>query len=189
LLLAWPLTLRRFIGERQFAGLVGGTSDVHHRAPDLGLTGLGWILLAHAAFMATYVVPQLVGGAGSSEGSMFDTSARLVDMFSRMSPIGAHSVWFTVAEIALQMWAALALIRMSPNARWIATGYAIIVSVLTVWMSWPVLKEISAIARSFDPSNVVSLVTLAIGLVIPASTLLLVNRSLTPTARARFKNA
>ncbi|HEY4177341.1 MAG TPA: hypothetical protein VGM90_10930 [Kofleriaceae bacterium] len=188
MLLAWPLTLRRFIGERQFAGLTAADTDVHRRAPDLGLTGLGWILIGHAAFMATYVVPQLCAG-GSSSGGMFDTSTRLVDMFSRMAPAGGHSIWWTVVELALQLWAGFSLIRMTPNARWIATGYAIVVSLLTVWMAWPVIKEVSAMLRSFDPSNVVSLVTLAIGLVIPASTLLLVNRALTPTARARFTNA
>ena len=189
LLLAWPMILRRFIGERQFASLTD-INDVHRRAPDLGLTGLGWILLGHAAFMATYVIPQIIGGApADSDGGMFDTSARLVDMFSRMSPAGGHSIWWTVAEVALQIWAGLSLVRMSPNARWIATGYAIVVSALTVWLAWPVIREVSHMLRSFDPSNIVSLVTLAIGLVIPASTLLLVNRALTPTARARFKSA
>ena len=50
LLLIWPLTLRRFYTERNFGMfLAGNEAPVHRRAPDGGLTALGWLLLGGAA--------------------------------------------------------------------------------------------------------------------------------------------
>jgi len=42
ILLAWPLIVRRFYSDRQFADLLAGDhAPVHRRSPDAGLTWLG----------------------------------------------------------------------------------------------------------------------------------------------------
>ncbi|MDQ3366866.1 MAG: hypothetical protein M3680_15695 [Myxococcota bacterium] len=66
MLMAWPLIVRRFFGDRHFADLASDTAAVHRRAPDAGLTTLGWLLAGHAAVQAMFVIPELVGGSSGS---------------------------------------------------------------------------------------------------------------------------
>jgi hypothetical protein len=180
LLMAWPLIIRRFYGERQFADLMageGGTS--HRRSPDAGLTGLGWLLLGHAVLGATMLIPQLIGGREvmGIEG---------LKMASFMGPMASKSLWFNAGMLVFQAWAGYELVRMSGPSRHIAIAYAIIVGALTVWIMYPMLKDIGRIGRHFAPEMVTMFIPLAINLVIPIATLLLVTRKTTPVARARF---
>lgn len=180
LLMAWPLIIRRFFGERQFADLMAGDgANVHRRSPDAGLTGLGWLLLGHAMFSATMLIPQLIGGR---EVMGMDA----LKMASMLGPIATKSLWFNAGMIAFQAWAGYELIRMSGPSRIIAMAYAVVVGVLTVWLMYPVLEEVSHIGRRFAPEMVTMFIPLAINLVIPVATLVLVTRKTTPIAKARF---
>ncbi len=67
MLMAWPLIVRRFFGDRQFADLLAGdAAPIHRRAPDAGLTWLGWLLIAEAMYSASFLIPQVVFGHASS---------------------------------------------------------------------------------------------------------------------------
>ena len=87
---------------------------------------------------------------------------------------------------AFQAWAGWELIRMSSASRIIAMAYAVIVGALSVWLMYPMLKELSHVSRRFAPEMVTMFIPIAINLVIPIATLLLVNRKIAPTATARF---
>src|SRR4029077_10419221 len=64
MLMAWPLIVRRFFADRQFADLLAGAeAPVHRRAPDAGLTWLGWLLIAHAVFTASFLIPTVLMGS------------------------------------------------------------------------------------------------------------------------------
>lgn len=179
MLMAWPMIIRRFFSERQFADLMAGDgSQLHRRAPDAGLTGLGWLLVAHAFFGATLLIPQVVLGA--------DFGGRYTEMLSFMGPSGARSLWWSVGLTTFQMWAGYELIRMSPHSRVIATVFSVVAGALTIYIMWPVLQGMKHLGRMMSPEMVMMIVPLAIQLVIPVSTLLLVNRKIAPTARARF---
>ena len=179
MLMAWPMIIRRFFSERQFADLMAGDgSQLHRRAPDAGLTGLGWLLVAHAFFGATLLIPQVVLGA--------DFGGRYTEMLSFMGPSGARSLWWSVGLTTFQMWAGYELIRMSPHSRVIATVFSVVAGALTIYIMWPVLQGMKHLGRMMSPETVMMIVPLAIQLVIPVSTLLLVNRKIAPTARARF---
>lgn len=180
LLMAWPLIIRRFYGERQFADLMageGGTS--HRRSPDAGLTGLGWLLIGHAMLGATMLIPQLIGGR-----EIMGNEA--LKMASMMGPMTTKSLWFNVGMTAFQIWAGYELLRMSGPSRIIAIAYSIVVGALTVWIMYPMLKEVSHIGRRFAPEMVTMFIPLAINLMIPIATLLLVTRKTAPVATARF---
>ncbi len=180
LLMAWPLIIRRFYGERQFADLMAGDQGTsHRRSPDAGLTGLGWLLLGHAMLSATMLIPQLIGGSEvmGIEG---------LKMASFMGPMATKSLWWNAGMVAFQAWAGYELVRMSGPSRVIAMAYAVVVGVLTVWIMYPLLKEVSHISRRFDPEMITMFIPLAINLVIPVATLLLVTRKTTPIATARF---
>jgi hypothetical protein len=51
---------------------------------------------------------------------------------------------------------------------------------------YPMLKEVSHIGRHFAPEMVTMFIPLAINLVVPIATLLLVTRKTAPIATARF---
>jgi hypothetical protein len=180
ILLTWPLIIRRFFSDRQFADLLAGDeAPTHRRSPDAGLTGLGWLLLAHAAFSASFLIPQvmLAEGGGGRE---------LQAMMALGGTLGIRSVWFTVGTVVLQGWAGFELIRMSPQSRIVASVFGVVASVVTVYVSWPMLKMFKHM-HGMDKEGMFMLLPMALGLIIPVATILLVNRKIAPTARARFR--
>jgi hypothetical protein len=178
MLMAWPMIVRRFFGDRQFNDLLAGErADVHRRAPDAGLTGLGWLLIAHAAYGLTFLIPGMVAD------DMPHEMMRLFDLFAGSD----RSPWWDAAIAMLELWAGYELIQMSRYHRVIASIYAVVASVVTIYMFWPTLEALGSL-RFTKPQHLLALMPIAISLVIPASVLVLVNRKIAPTARARFKS-
>ncbi|MBA3456494.1 MAG: hypothetical protein H0T42_25620 [Deltaproteobacteria bacterium] len=104
-----------------------------------------------------------------------------------MGPSGARSLWWSVGLTTFQLWAGYELIRMSPHSRVIATVFSVVAGALTVYIMWPVLQGMKQFGRMMSPETVLLIIPLAIQLVIPVSVLILVNRKIAPTARARFR--
>ncbi|MGN6111325.1 MAG: hypothetical protein ACTHU0_39885, partial [Kofleriaceae bacterium] len=177
MLMSWPMIIRKFYSDRQFADLLAGDqAAVHRRAPDAGLTGLGWLLLGHAVFMASLLIPQLVIGKSGGGGGLSELLA--------MNAVGARSVWWNVSLVAIQAWAGWELVRMGPQHRVVAIVYAVVATVVTIYLCSPVLDQLKSM-RSLQTPMMIG--PLAIQFVLPISTLILVNRKIAPTARARFK--
>ncbi len=177
MLMAWPMIVRRFFSDRQFADLLAGDqAEIHRRAPDAGLTCLGWLLLAHAAYNLTLLLPTLFTSQMPGE---------LGRLFSLAGGDG-RSPWWNVGIDLFQIWAGYALIRMSIHHRIIATSYGVICAALTLYLSWPALHGFEHLALS-NPTYLVSLLTVGLALVIPVAALILVNRKVAPAATARFK--
>jgi len=181
MLMAWPLIIRRFFSDRQFADLLAGdAAPIHRRAPDAGLTGLGWLLFAHAMFMAVFVIINLVM-TDDGEGRMLSQMTAIGGAF------GVRSIWFSVGLVVFQAWAGFELIRMSPQSRIIATLYGLIGAGVTLYINWPMLKMFKSMGRMFRDSTALQIGPISIALIIPVATLILVNRKIAPTARARFR--
>ncbi len=178
MLMAWPLIVRRFFSDRQFADLLSGGETIHRRAPDAGTTGLGWFLLAHAMFSAISVVPSILGTQVASDQ---------LGMLSGGLDAAAlgQSKWWGIAAWVLQAWAGFELIRMSPIHRIVGSVYGAAGAAITVYTSWPILKELGNLALGANGMLLHAL--LAIALILPVTTLILVNRKLSPTARARYR--
>jgi hypothetical protein len=181
ILMAWPLIIRRFFSDRQFADLLAGDeAPVHRRAPDAGLTGLGWLLFAHAMFSAVFVIVGMVSA---------DDADRLVSAMTAIGgSTGMRSMWFSVGLIVLQAWAGFELIRMSPQSRVIATLFGIIGTGVTLYINWPLIQTFKS-ARAIFRNNelILAIGPIAISLIIPLAAIILVNRKIAPTARARFR--
>jgi hypothetical protein len=175
LLLAWPLLLRRFFHERNFAALLGGQeAPSYRRAPDAGLTALGWLLLAIGAFGLAYTLPQLVLGA--------DGAAPLGPELDRLRLARGAVV------AALQLWAGIELTRMSDRHRLAATIFGALAAINAIVDVSPGLAALRELLGHADPAiGVLRLSVLALGLVLPVGTLLLVHRGIAPEARARFR--
>lgn len=183
MLLSWPLIIRRFFSDRQFADLLAGDqAHVHRRSPDAGLTSLGWLLLAYSMFSASCLIPQVIlgqlGGGGSG------------DLFGAMMAMGGslgRSMWFSVGMVVLQAWAGYELVRMSPHSRALATVYGIVGAIVTVYISWPMIEALKHMRGMIGQSEILAVGPLALSLLIPIATIVLVNRKIAPTARARFR--
>jgi hypothetical protein len=179
MLMAWPMVVRRFYAERQFADLLAGAdAPVHRRAPDAGASALGWLLFAHAAYGASFAIPSL---------TMSDSLGRdggYANILAAMS--GAHGCMMIVslAVIVLQGFAGFELVRASRRARIVATAYGVVSAAFTLYMQWPILAEMR---RTGDLSTSLAIVPLALSLVVPIATILLVNRQIAPTMQARFR--
>ena len=179
MLMTWPMIIRRFFGERQFADLLAGTNaSLHRRSPDAGLTSLGWLVLAHAVFSASFLVPELMGSTDLPRGF-----GKMYDLFGAS---GLRSPWWNAGVIMLQAWAGFEMIRMSQHHRVIATIYAIVAGAVTFYLFWPLLEQFKGSGRGVE---LLTWMPVAIALVIPVATLVLVNRKIAPTARARFRTA
>jgi hypothetical protein len=178
MLMAWPLVIRRFFSDRQFADLLAGSeAPLHRRAPDAGLTGLGWLLVANAAFGASFVIPQMLIG---------DTDGRdLQALMALGGAAGVRSMWFSVGITVLQGWAGFELVRMSPHSRIVATVYGVVGAAVTLYINYPVFNALKHLQGRAN--ELLFIGPMALGLIIPVATLVLVNRKIAPTARARFR--
>lgn len=184
LFFAWPMIVKRYFHHRQFAELFAGDRVIHRRAPDAGLTSLGWLLIGHAVLIATIwilVVTVEPRGAGRALGNLLLLCGPVVGrgVFDL-----AVALAVTAGTAALELIAAAALLRMSDHRRTIATIYALVAGGIALAMAWPLL-------RSFDhPFNrwaVIQLIPATVQIVIPAATLVLVHRAIAPVARARYR--
>jgi hypothetical protein len=176
-LLTWPLVIRRFFTDRQFAALVASEDEsAHRRASDGGLSGLGWLLVVTSVASMSLLLPSLI--TGQSLASLFDV----------LPGIGrghATSPWWTVGFAALQAWAGVELITMGRRHRVIGFGYAIAGSLVQLYLMWPVIQ---LLWQPDDASSMAVVVgNLAYALALPIATFVLVSRQLAPTAFARFR--
>jgi hypothetical protein len=179
MLMAWPLIIRRFFSDRQFADLLAGdNAPVHRRAPDAGLSALGWLLLALAVFSLSCSIPGLIAGSESGE---------LRNLMMMGGSSGYQSMWWNIGTIVLQAWAGYELIRMSPQHRIIATVFGVVGAAVVIYTNLPLIRELKHM-RGMMGGDAMAIAPLAMGLIIPIATLVLVNRKIAPTARARFKS-
>ena len=179
MLMAWPLTVRRFFSDRQFADLLAGDqAPIHRRAPDAGLTALGWLLLAYAVFGFTFAIPTLVAGGGGD--------LREFRMLAAFGGGGFRSYWFQIGTLTLQAWAGFELIRMSPHHKIIATVFGVVAGAVALYTNYPLLDMLKHMRGIFG-ADAISFFPLVLSLIIPVATIVLVNRKIAPTATARFK--
>jgi hypothetical protein len=186
MLLAWPLTIRRFFSERQFADMMAneGNAGEHRRAPDLGLTTLGWFLLAGAVVALSMRLPMvLLLPSDSQDLSSMGNGAG--PLFALLGGMAGKSPWFGIGVSALQLWAGIELIRMSELHRIAATAFGVAAGAVSIYEAWPLLSNLGLVLHG-GPEGVVALAVIAIALLIPGITIFAANRSHVPAATARY---
>lgn len=181
LLATWPMIVKRYFSQRQFAELLAGDRVTHRRAPDTGLTALGWLLAGHATLVAGVVLIQVTA---------HPQLGRVADHALVFSGLAVGRWWLVDASLAtasvvLELAAAAALIRMSDQRRAITTIYALFTGVVA-------LAPVAAIAssqggRPLSLWTLVQLLPSAVQLVMPVAALVLVHRVVMPAARARYR--
>jgi hypothetical protein len=195
LLLAWPLIIRKFFSERQFADLLAsGDAPLHRRAPDLGLSTLGWLLLGLGAMALSSALPQAVFGDALTVGGNL-TRRSIGDPMSMMFSMmhhGARSPWWAVGLAALQIWAGIELIRMTDFHRVVATIYGVVATAVAIYVSLPVIEALEhgasgAMINPLGGAGPIMYAMLAIGLIVPVATLIL-SIARPRTAQARYRS-
>lgn len=187
LLLIWPLALRRFFTERNFSALLAGSEAPNYRrAPDAGLTALGWLLLATGVFFLAQALPGALFKMPFDASSML-TMGRGGGLEEELMAMG-RSPWWNVAIAAAQLWAAIELITMSDRFRVAASAYGAIATVVQIYLSWPMLKMLKHMGGNmFGGDSVGTFMLLALSITMPVATLVLVNRNVQPAAQARIR--
>jgi hypothetical protein len=189
-LLAWPLIVRRFFSERQFADLLaGGEAPQHRRSPDHGLATLGWLLVALGAFYLAVnlagVIMEDFGGGGRRRGMGGDPMSEL---FAMMGNASDKSPWWQVGSSALQLWAGIELCRMTDRHKIVGTIYGVGAAVVALYINLPMLEGLmkGGFEMAMNPLAGAGLGGVAIQLVIPVATLILVNRKARGDGRTRM---
>lgn len=183
LLAVWPLIVKRYFHHRQFAELLAGDRVLHRRAPDSGLTGLGWFLAGHAMLVAMLLILSATmepRGVGYAVGNLLSLIGPIV------GPAGID-LGLTTAAVVLELFAAAALLRMSEHRKVITTIYAFLASGTALAIAWPLVQSFGH--HHIDYRLTFLWIPTAIQLVVPTAALILVHRSIAPVAQARYREA
>lgn len=163
-LLAWPLLVRRFVTWRELTEADRG--GVVRPAPDGGLTALGWLLVATGAVTA-----------GNLAAAWLDTPHELLSWLLPVSGLfRSPPTWWMTALVATQLWAGVALVRVSASRRWVATGWAVAQVAINLYEGRWVLTALDQPLRAVHLQGMAVLAAL---LALPVFTLVMVHRRLT----------
>lgn len=185
LLITWPMIVKRYFSQRQFAELLAGDRVTHRRAPDAGLTALGWLLAGHATLVAAVVIVQVTG-----HPRLGPELGRAADHALVLSGLAVGRWWLidaglAAASVVLELAAAAALIRMSDQRRAITTIYAVFAGVVALAPAVPVL---ASLGHHLSLGTGIQLLPSAVQLVMPVAALRLVHRVVMPAARAQYRH-
>jgi hypothetical protein len=183
-LLIWPFILDQFLDRYEID--VGMGSHVY-RAPDAGLTALGWLLLALGATNLVHALAPLLLDIPEYGAGLIAA----MDAWD-MAPAG-HSPWLFLAVSGLQLWAAIELCAMSSRARLAASIYGGVTIALTLYVLWPVLRELGGfhdVTMALGNENGFQRIAqLGLALVIPVAAIVLANlEGFAVQARARYRS-
>ena len=196
MLLSWPLIVRRFFAERQFADILAGdAAPLHQRAPDLGLTALGWLLLAMGSMAVAQAVPALFASNPMDQLMSRGGGGGMESLFTQLSsfavPTLGRPAWWLVGLSGLQLWAGIELVRMSDRYRIVGTIYGAVSIAVALYVYMPVFKSLRGMFDSFGGGGgmggAMVFISLAMSLTLPVGALILVNRRSMANATARVR--
>lgn len=180
MLCAWPMSLRRFFAERQFASMLAGDdAPIHRRAPDAGFTALGWLLIGIGALTLSVSIAA-VGGSLGGTGEPYDGS-----VLSMLQPLMMGGSWRTFAIAALELVAGFELVRMAQHHRIVATVASIAIAGIELSAWGPGWSTLSQIRMGFH--NTSALTTLLGPLGLALTTIVLVNRKVESAGHAQVR--
>lgn len=178
LLFLWPYLVGRFVMDRSGdLNVYGDERAPAVRSPDMGLTALGWLLVALAVLGIAAALPTLL-----LHGPKTRLTSNAIPLFGMadFATASGRSLWWSVGASALQLWAGIELLGMRPGHKIAAWVYGVGATATTLYMAWPVLKMLDksrSLMKFGSPMSFLAIYAqLALALVIPVGTLLLVLR-------------
>ena len=190
LLMAWPVILRRFYSERNFSALLSGADGPSfRRAPDAGMTAVGWLLVALGVLQLAFSLPFALSGSGAMREALLALDPLRTGM-GGLAAAADGSSWLTIGVAGVQVWAGYELVRMSDRHRLAATAYGIVATAVALFLSWPQVRAVEMSGTGGPLGNfgmTAGYVGIALSLVLPIGTAILANRKLVPVAQARVR--
>jgi hypothetical protein len=194
MLLAWPLVVKTLVINRDVSLFGDEAGEAGGRAPDLGMTAFGWLMLALAVLGLAATVPLLVSDAptggygGGGLESLMGSGILGGDLAARLG----RSNWFSMVIAGVQLWAAIELITMSRRWKLATIAYGVIAALISLYVSLPLFEALGEVFDNVLRGGYVQVIVLgqvAMSLVFPIGAILLVNRSHpgAPTAQARLR--
>jgi hypothetical protein len=186
LLLAWPRIISRFMDQSDVDMYISGPASRMLRPPDMGLTALGWLLLALSVHgLAGEISLLLWSPPDMADGlfGIFDTNP--------LSVLFGSSIWLSIIISLAQSWAALALVRMNDDYKLAPTVYGLVATALTLYMVWPQLQGAGSgglFGGFMGLSGIMVLGQIGIALTIPLAALILVRREPVARAQAHYRD-
>ncbi|HLL25012.1 MAG TPA: hypothetical protein VK427_22915, partial [Kofleriaceae bacterium] len=172
-LMVWPLIVRKFFGDRQFATLMDERGSGAQDSSDRGLPTLGWLLLAFGTFaLAQGLMAVLMGGMVDDDGAMGRGDNPMTKMMAMLGTGDAKSPWVAVAVAALQIWAGVELIRMTPRYKLAGMIFGVVATGVALWVYLPLFGNMMSSGASVatNPLAGVGFAMVAMSLVVPIAT-------------------
>jgi hypothetical protein len=193
LLLVWPIMMKRFFMERNFSLLIQGEdAPVLRRAPDAGLTSLGWLLIATSVTGFAIEIASLISEPSGGGNQMLLFAMQFT---GELAPGGIER-WLPLASTALQLWAGIELVSMSDRHRMAANVFGVFGLVSAMVLYWDVFKSFSAFGNAIGANGtnpfggaMEALLPIVSAMVVPIAVLLLINRKNVATARVLPRTA
>lgn len=183
MLLVWPLTVRRFFGDRQFATMIAERGPSLQQSSDRGLPTLGWLLLAFGSYaLAAGLATVLMGDMFGDDRAMRRMARGgnpLGELMGLMGNVGGKSPWFGITTAALQVWAGVELIRMTPRYKIAGLAFGGVATAIALYVWLPVLGQLldGGAAMLTNPMiGGVMFASVGMALVVPVATIIFVQR-------------
>ena len=178
-LLVWPLAVKRFFGDRQFATMVDEKAPTQQSSSDRGLPALGWLLLAFGAFALASGIGGLIMGGGDEDGMRMRGNP-MGEMMGMMGNVGDKSAWFGIGTAALQIWAGVELINLSPRFKLAGMVFGGIASAIALYVYLPLIGDLmeGGMGMISNPLMGMMFANVMIALVVPVATFIFVQRKI-----------
>jgi hypothetical protein len=182
-LLVWPLAVRRFFGDRQFSTMIDARESNRQLSPDRGLPTLGWLLLAFGSYaLATGLGGLLLSDFADDGGMrrMMRGGNPLGQMMGLIGNVGDKSPWFGIGVAAVQVWAGVEMIRMSPRYKIAGIAYGALATGVALYVYMPMIKGLMRGGTELLENPLMGLMfaSVAMALVVPIATLVFIRRPL-----------
>jgi hypothetical protein len=175
-LLVWPLTVKRFFGDRQFATMIDEKAPSQQSSSDRGLPTLGWLLLAFGAYAFASGIGGLLIGDGGEDGGMRGNP--MGEMMGMLGNVGGKSAWFGIVTAVFQIWAGVELIALSPRFKIAGMVFGGIASAIALYVYLPLMGDLMSggMAMLSNPLMGMMFAQVMMALVIPVATFIFVHR-------------
>jgi hypothetical protein len=174
-LASWPISVRHFLRARPWTP-PGEPPVALPRARDRGLSTLGWILLGLGVSTLAFGAP---GALMPPDRDHAITAAEMTDYLAMFQPQTGVSPWWGIAGAAVQAWAGVELVFMTTRYRRIALAYGLSAVVLAILACFALMEMLRTAGNLATTVRMIG-VTIALSLVIPLITVVLVLRRPVP---------
>jgi hypothetical protein len=177
-LLVWPLAVKRFFGDRQFATLMEGQGA--QASSDRGLPALGWLLIALGAFALASVLATLLMGDMGDARSMRRSGNPMGELMGALGSGGTNK-WLNLLMAVVQLWAGVELMMMSPRYKIAGMVYGGVAGAIALYTYLPMIDGLTkgGAGVAMNPLAGIGFAMVATALVLPIATFVFVQRKVT----------